>query len=187
MHLEQLSERVGDQVEIEWRSYLLRPEPREPSMEKFRAYTQGWLRPASMAPEVEFVPWATDNPQPSHSLPSSVAGKVAASFGPEAWDRFHLALMRAYFTENRTISEVEVQTDVAGECDIDPHEFSRRLRTDGEAHESRVRHEHATAIDHMVTAVPTVLVNDALPIPGAQDLDVYLNVVERLVAKATEP
>ena len=79
MRLEQLSERVGDLVAIEWRSYLLRPEPREPSMEEFRAYTQSWLRPASMAPEVSFVPWATDDVQPSHSLPSAVAGQGRSS------------------------------------------------------------------------------------------------------------
>jgi predicted DsbA family dithiol-disulfide isomerase len=185
VRLEQLSERVGDLVAIEWRSYLLRPEPREPSMEKFRAYTQSWLRPASMAPEVSFVPWATDNVQPSHSLPSAVAGKVAASFGPDAWDRYHVALMRAYFTENRTISETEVQIDVARACGIEADEFAQRLAVDGEELAAQVRQEHAAAMDHMITAVPTVLVNDVLPIPGAQELDVYLNVVERIAAKAT--
>lgn len=185
MRLEQLSDEVGDQVAIEWRSYLLRPEPREPSAEKFRAYTQSWLRPGSMAPEVSFVPWATDNPQPSHSLPSAVAGKVAASFGSDAWDRYHLALMRAYFTDNRTISETEVQVDVAGDCGLDPAEFARRLAVDDEALAVQVRREHAEAMDHMVTAVPTVLVNDLLPIPGAQELDVYVNVVQRIAAKAT--
>jgi predicted DsbA family dithiol-disulfide isomerase len=185
VRLEQLSERVGDLVAIEWRSYLLRPEPREPSIEKFRAYTQSWLRPASMAPEVSFVPWATDNVQPSHSLPSAVAGKVAASFGAEAWDRYHVALMRAYFTDNRTISEVEVQVDVAEDCGLDRDEFAQRLAVDGEELAALVRQEHAAAMDHMVTAVPTVLVNDVLPIPGAQELDVYLNVVERIAAKTT--
>ena len=185
MRLEQLDERLGDQVAVEWRSYLLRPEPRESSLEKFRAYTRSWLRPASMAPEISFVPWATDNPQPSHSLPSAVAGKVAASFGPDAWDRFHLALMRAYFTDNRTISETDVQIDVARDCGVDPDEFARRLAVGGEALAVEVRQDHAAAMDHMVTAVPTVLVNDVLPIPGAQELDVYLNVVERIAAKTT--
>ena len=172
-------------VAIEWRSYLLRPEPREPSLEKFRAYTQSWLRPASMAPEVSFVPWATDNPPPSDSLPSGVAGKVAASFGADAWDRYHPALMRAYFSDNRTISDTEVQVDVARDCGLDGDEFARRLAGDGEALAVQVRREHAEAIDHMVTAVPTVLVNDLLPIPGAQELDVYVNVVRRIAAKAT--
>jgi predicted DsbA family dithiol-disulfide isomerase len=185
VRLEQLTGQVGDRVAVEWRSYLLRPEPREPSLEKFRAYTQSWLRPASMAPEVSFVPWATENPQPSHSLPSAVAGKVAASFGPQAWDRYHLALMRAYFTDNRTISETEVQVDVARDCGLDPDEFARRLAVDGEELTAQVRQEHAAAMDQMVTAVPTVLVNDVLPIPGAQELDVYVNVVERIAARAT--
>ena len=154
-------------------------------MEEFRAYTQSWLRPASMAPEVSFVPWATDDVQPSHSLPSAVAGKVAASFGPEAWDRYHVALMRAYFTDNRTISETEVQVDVAGDCGLDRDEFARRLAVDGEELAAQVRQEHAEAMDHMVTAVPTVLVNDVLPIPGAQELDVYVNVVGLIAAKST--
>ncbi len=185
MRLDQLSEEVGDQVVVTWRSYLLRPEPRASSLERFRAYTQSWLRPGSMAPEVSFVPWATDHAQPSHSLPSAVAGKVAASFGPEAWDRYHLALMRAYFTDNRTISETDVQVDVAGECGLESDEFARRLAENGEALAVQVRREHAEAMDHMVTAVPTVLVNDLLPIPGAQELDVYVDVIRRIAAKAT--
>lgn len=154
-------------------------------MEKFRAYTQSWLRPASLAPEVSFVPWATDHAQPSHSLPSAVAGKVAASFGAEAWDRYLPALMRAYFTDNRTISDADVQVDVARDCGLDADEFARRLAEDGEALAAQVRREHAEAIDHMVTAVPTVLVNDLLPIPGAQELDVYVNVIERIATRAT--
>src|SRR5262249_21906184 len=45
--LHRLREEFGDQVELEWRSYLLRPHPdRAPTLEQFRTYTQSWARPA---------------------------------------------------------------------------------------------------------------------------------------------
>src|SRR5262249_45719578 len=76
---------LGPAVAIEWKSYLLRPRP-EPGrdLEKFRAYTQGWLRVAADEPRAPFVPWASDAGPPSHSLPAHVAAKAARSLGEEA-------------------------------------------------------------------------------------------------------
>ena len=68
VRLDPRSDRGGAQLAREWRSDLLWPEPREPSPEKVRAFTLCWLRPASMAPEVSFVPWATNTPLRSHSV-----------------------------------------------------------------------------------------------------------------------
>ncbi len=133
VRLDQLSEEVGDQVVV-MAVVPVAARAARVSLEKFRAYTQSWLRPGVDGAQGELRALGeSHDAQPSHSLPSAVAGKVAASFGPEAWDRYHLALMRAYFTDNRTISETEVQVDVVGECGLDSDEFARRLAEDGEA------------------------------------------------------
>ena len=52
MRLRRLEEEFAGVVEFEWRSYLLRPHrrehtDREAALEKFRAYTRSWLRPAT--------------------------------------------------------------------------------------------------------------------------------------------
>ena len=55
MRLDQLEERMGDAISVEWRSFLLRPEPKTPDQEKFVEYTRSWLRPAEMEPATDFL------------------------------------------------------------------------------------------------------------------------------------
>ena len=126
MRLDELERREGDDITVEWRSFLLRPNPEERSRDQFRDYTMSWARPAGMEPAASFThPWQGDAP-PSSSGPSAVAGKVAASFGGDAERRFHRALLEAYFTHNRTVSDTDVLFDVAAAVDLDPAEFSER-------------------------------------------------------------
>ena len=74
------------------------------------------------------TPWSGEHAPPSDSRPSLVAGKaVLHAFGRDAFDRFHLALMQAYFAANRTISERAVILDVACGIGLDTDELERRL------------------------------------------------------------
>ncbi|MDG2113919.1 MAG: hypothetical protein P8N02_15055, partial [Actinomycetota bacterium] len=79
MRLDELARREGDDISIEWKSFLLRPAPEERSREDFADYTTKWERPAGLEPKTDFrFPWSGDEP-PESSLPSAVAGKVAGS------------------------------------------------------------------------------------------------------------
>lgn len=187
MRLEQLQSEYADDLVIVWRSYLLQPQPRPKPRDRFIAYTQGWLRPGGpgdQAPECGFAPWTVDDDEPpTHSLPAAIAGKVAATFGAAAFDRFHLAAMRAYFVEHRTISDPAVLTAIAVETGLPGDEFATRLARDGGALAAVVLEEHRHGIEDVeVHAVPSVVVN-GFPIPGAQELDVYRRMIERLLAK----
>ena len=67
MRLDEVEEQLGDTVRVEWKAFLLRPEPTggDPEKhEKFVEYTKSWLRPAAAEPSLTFNVWATDNPQP---------------------------------------------------------------------------------------------------------------------------
>ena len=178
MRLEEIVEEYGDQVELIWRSFMLRPEPEERSAEKFAAYTQSWERPGSMEPKVDFRPWATDNDPPSHSMPSAVAGKVAALFGSEAYREFHHRAMKAYFTENRTISDASVLLDIAEESGIDRAEFQRRLELQGNDLIQEVVNEHNEAIGAGISAVPSLVVGERYLVAGAVDVADYRQVIE---------
>ena len=61
MRLRRVAEELAGAVRIEWRSFLLRPEP-DPraTLEQFRAYTRSWLRPAADPDGGTFRVWATD-------------------------------------------------------------------------------------------------------------------------------
>lgn len=77
-------------VEIEWRSFLLRPHPRsDRSLEEFRAYTRSWLRPAQDGDGGTFRVWSTDAGPPSHSVPPHLLAKAAGELGPQAFGDVH--------------------------------------------------------------------------------------------------
>ena len=63
--LASVEQAIGPAVAIEWKSYLLRPQP-EPGrdLEKFRAYTRGWLRVAEDEPQEPQPPSAPQLPHP---------------------------------------------------------------------------------------------------------------------------
>lgn len=184
MRLEELQEQIGDRVDIEWRSFLLRPQPESRPMEQFTEYTHSWSRPAEMAPSAGFVvPWSGEHGPPSGSLGAAIAGKVAASFGDEAWERFHTGLLTAYFTEHRTISDLDVQVDVARAAGIDAEEFRHRLDDRFDEFRAEVVEEFETAQESGITGIPAVVADGRYLISGAVDTEHYVRVVEHIEAE----
>jgi predicted DsbA family dithiol-disulfide isomerase len=180
VRLADLAEELGDQITTRWRSFLLRPEPEERPLEAFRRYTEKWERPASMEPRARFNTWSGEHQPPSHSLPSSVAGKVAESFGPQAERAFHDRLFPAYFSENRTISDRSVLLEVAGEAGLDPVEFDRRWQADEDELTREVWRDYATAVQSGIQGVPAVVVSRRWLISGAVDVEEYRQAVAKV-------
>lgn len=184
MRLEQLEEEMGSKIEIIWRSFLLRPMPEERSMEKFVAYTESWRRPAEMEPLTKFNVWATDNPPPSHSMPPLVASKAVEEFAPEHWHAFHKALMKAYFVENRNITDVVVQLEVAAEVGIDTDTMRDAISNDVQRYTVQIFTEHNEAVQAGITGIPAVVMPGGFVIPGAQDVATYRNITEKFIEQA---
>lgn len=185
LRLDRVRRRHEGDLVIEWKSFLLRPEPSTPDLERFRGYTRSWQRPAAMEPAAQLHPWSGDASPPSHSVPTAVAGKVAATFGQEAYDRYHLALFRAYFVEHRTVSEEAVQLDVAASVGLDRDEFARRLREDVRVHLEAVFDDYSDAFAAGILAVPTVVVGGGEVVGGAVDETTYEEAYERACAAAS--
>jgi predicted DsbA family dithiol-disulfide isomerase len=180
VRLDELQGEAGDALEMQWKSFLLRPRAEERTIPQFTRYTERWARPASMEPRATFRTWTGGEP-PSHSMPPAVAGKaVLHAFGRDAFDRFHLALMHAYFAESRTISERTVMLDVARAVGLDDEELAARIDSDQAAFEGEVVADHREALAHGIAAVPTVVVNDEYMLQGAMALEQYRKVVARL-------
>jgi predicted DsbA family dithiol-disulfide isomerase len=184
VRLHELQREVGDVLTIEWRSFLLRPHAEDRPLDKFTRYTQSWARPADAEPLAAFTtPWTGAHGPPSDSRPSAIAGKAALhEFGTDGFDRFHLALMRAYFADNRTISERAVILDVATAAGLDAAALATRIDTDTSALEAEVVADHRAALAQGIAAVPTVLINDEHVLQGAMALDQYRKVVTRLAS-----
>ncbi len=178
MRLAEIEDEYGDAVEVVWKSFMLRPSPHLRSLQEHREYTRSWLTPAAQPESGSFTVWATDAEPPSHSIPALVAGKAAASFGEEAFRAFHVGIMAAYFEENRTISDPAVILAVVEKSGIPVEDFRERLERDRSTFEDEVFSEHAEAVGLGVTGIPSVVVDDALLIPGAVGTDIYRQVIK---------
>ena len=181
MRLDQLAATEGDSISIEWKSFLLRPMPEERTLEDFTEYTRSWARPAGMERRTTFTtPWSGDNPPPTHSVPSAIAGKVASQFGGEVADRYHRRLLEAYFTENRTISDRSVLLDVAAESGLDRDEFASSFDDQGSPLKREVFDDYNLAVNSGVTGVPAVVVDGRYLITGAVEADEYRAVLDKV-------
>jgi predicted DsbA family dithiol-disulfide isomerase len=177
--------RVQDEMEgaleIVFKSFLLRPEPNEKrSLEKFRAYTESWLRPAAEPDAGEFRVWQGDAGPPSHSVPPHLVAKAAAAIDRGAFRRLHERLLHAYFAENRDISSGDTLVELWADADLPREEFARVADPE---HLQAVIDEHNEAIRLGVNGVPAARMegNEAC-VTGALPIETLRRWVQRTIA-----
>lgn len=185
VRLRRLEEEMSADLEIVWRTYLLRPEPKGRDAEKFRAYTQSWSRPGSEEDSGTFRPWTGDAPPPTHSVPAHLVAKAAAAIDAESFRRIHDALLVAYFGDSRDISDESVLEAIWREQGLpaDGFERSRSPETLQETLE-----DHAEAQSLGITGAPAARLegNEAF-LTGALPLAMYRRWIERQIAARSTP
>ncbi len=190
VRLRRLEEEYDGRIALEFRSFLLRPEPRPApaseehrhrALEKFRQYTKSWERVGADADAGEFRVWESDEGPPSHSIPAHLAAKAAARVGSEAFAGMHARLLRAYFVESRDISDDRTLFALWQEQGLEPAAFEER---GDPALLREVLSEHNEAIELGATGVPAVQLegNDAM-IVGAQPEPLYRRWIDRSLAR----
>jgi predicted DsbA family dithiol-disulfide isomerase len=97
--------------------------------------------------------------------------------GPEVRAALEQRLFRAYFSQNLDVSGHTVLAGLAAELDLDPVAASEALATGAGA--DRVRAEEAQATELGIGAVPTFVIEGRWAIPGAQDIDTFVQVLQR--------
>jgi predicted DsbA family dithiol-disulfide isomerase len=179
VRLERVADELAGVVQLEWRSYLLRPQPETGrSLEKFRAYTQSWLRPAAEPDSGSFRVWQGDAGPPTHSVPPHLLAKAAASLGEDAFERVHRALLEAYFGASRDISERVTLRALWQEIGLDDADFAR---VDQPRFLEQTLAEHADAVRLGMNGVPSVRVEgDDAFITGAYPIEMYRRWITRL-------
>lgn len=183
MRLDEVKRQLGDRVAIEWKSFLLRVEPKTGDREKFIEYTKSWLNPAEQEPATNFTLWSSDEDQPSSSVPAQVAHKAVTQLDPDKAMDYHHRLLTAYFTENRNIADSETLLDLAAEVGVDRDALAELARDQQDVLAAQVIEEHNGAINAQVTAVPTVVLEHAFGVPGAQPVETYIRLIERIEEK----
>jgi len=183
VRLDEVQRQLGDRISVEWKSFLLRVEPKTTDREKFIEYTKSWLNPAEQEPATNFTLWASDEDQPESSVPAQVAHKAVAAFEPDKAMAYHHRLLTAYFTENRNIANSETLLDLAEDVGVSRAGLAEYAKEHQEALTAQVIDEHNAAMSSQVTAVPTVVLEGAFGVPGAQPAETYIRLVERIEEK----
>ena len=170
--LDRLEDEFRDQVEIVWRSYLLRPvEKTGRDVDRFRRYTESWARPGAEEDSGEFRVWSSADPAPSHSVPAHCVAKAAARVSPLAFRSVRERLMSAYFTDNRDISSFDVLRDIWLGEGLPQASFEWAYLPEIEA---EVHRDHAEALEWGASGAPAIrrIDNDAV-IVGAHPEELY--------------
>lgn len=93
-----------------------------------------------------------------------------------------LALFRAHFTDNRDVGDHVVLADVAASVGLDRSRAAVILA--GDDYGEMVRVEEAYWADQNVTGVPAFILGGRMLVPGAQDPEVFIRVIENKVLAA---
>jgi predicted DsbA family dithiol-disulfide isomerase len=91
------------------------------------------------------------------------------------------SIMRAYFTDGLDIADHRVLTDCAGTLGADTDIVSAFLASN--AGHREVTELIASATSKQITAVPTYVIDGSWSIPGAQDVDVFIQVLRRMAER----
>jgi predicted DsbA family dithiol-disulfide isomerase len=97
--------------------------------------------------------------------------------GPEVRAALEQRLFRAYFTGNDDVSDHAVLSALAADVDLDAAAAAEALATGSGG--DRVRAEEAQATEVGISAVPTFVIEGRWAIPGAQDVDTFVQVLQR--------
>jgi predicted DsbA family dithiol-disulfide isomerase len=180
VRLRRIVEEFAGAVTVEWRSFLLRPEP-DPTLtlERFKAYTRSWLRAAADPDAGTFRVWQSDAGPPRQSVTPHVVAKAAARYSDEAFERMHAALLHAYFADNRDITEPDTLRAIWFELGL-PAAALAPAADRALVREVIAQHNEAIALG--VSAVPAVRADGSEAfVVGAQPLDTYRRWVRRLL------
>ena len=129
---------------------------------------------------IAFNPWKS-GPYPTWGMPALRASKVAALQGKEKWNRFHLAVMKAFYTDGRDISDERILIEIAGETGLAMEEYTRELNNtkwDNLIYEETRRAQEVFGI----RTIPAVVVQKRYLVEGAVHLSHYKKVIDEVKA-----
>jgi predicted DsbA family dithiol-disulfide isomerase len=97
--------------------------------------------------------------------------------GPGVQHALHQRLFRAYFTDNLDVADHGVLAGLAAEVGLDRDAAAEVLATGAYAETVRAEERQAGELD--IHAVPTFVIEGRWGIPGAQDVDTFVELLDR--------
>lgn len=103
------------------------------------------------------------------------------TYGSTHQNNFKEALLRAYFTDGKDVGNITTVLECATEVGLDATQLENFLNSNNGLQE--VQQDFQAAIDMEISGVPCFVIDGRYMIPGAQDVDVFEQVLERVLSK----
>jgi len=159
--LGRVQEKMGESLQITWKAFLL-----EQVNSRRELGWKAWEDPRFTSRDIP---------------PHEAAKSILAEHGPAAFQRFHLAIFRAYHVHKRDIANPLEILAVARETEIDTTVLAEDLRT--RKYKNAVGVDHTEASEpHNIFGVPTILYSGQEPTfvklaagawEGSDDLELF--------------
>jgi len=113
-------------------------------------------------------------------LPNSRLALEASEYARDMgkYEQFHEQVFHAYFTEIIDIGNSDKLCDIAAKCNLDVIDMMNALKE--RRYKSRLDEARQEGIKIKLTGVPTFIINEKHKIVGAQPVEVFTNLIEKL-------
>ncbi len=110
------------------------------------------------------------------------AAEIASKNGDEALvDGFHSRLYRAYWEDSENLGDHSILERLMTESGLDWAEFAPRLETG--LYDGIMQQQHDEAMMIGLNGVPSFVVEDKYGIVGAQPIEAFIEVIEKVLAE----
>lgn len=184
---EALSQLPDLEVSIDWRPYQLNPHfPREgvPYREYYQqkfgrgaGAVRARLEDAGASAGIAFQFGLIENVPNTLAAHTVIGWARPGALRSAVVERF----FEGYFLEGRSMSDLKVLAELAGEAGLDAAEVRERLERDDDR--QRVAAEADANRRSGITGVPFFVVGEKYPIPGAQSAETMVRVIERVLRR----
>ena len=175
-----------DRVEVVWRPFQLDPTAPKQAGYAFDAYAKKFGGPAEAARIIDHVTSVAAGDGLEFHLESALRAntfdahrllRLALRAGCQ--DEVKEQLLRAYFTDSRDVGDRDVLVEIATNVGMRAKDVRASLESDDGVVD--IRNEIASAYERGITAVPTFVIDGEWAIPGAQEPDAIIRVLQRRV------
>jgi predicted DsbA family dithiol-disulfide isomerase len=170
------------QVELHWRSYQLRPTSAGPMPAEMRTMIEKeHVRVVEIA-RTQHGLALRPGPIGISTRAAHIATKFAGSRHKE--NQFHLAAMKAYWLEGRSLEDEQILQDIAEQVGLDPDGFLEALENRSFA--ALVDADLMQATNREISGVPAVVFNGKYILAGAQPYAVFKRLLDQVREQARE-
>lgn len=191
--LEQLRAKgITEHIEVVYRSYQLDPSApmtsTTPAVDAYAKKFGGTERAMQIINHVTNIA-AQDNIdfhmdkalRANTMLAHRVLHWVLVTYGSVDQARCKEAFLSAYFTEGLNVADLDVLLAICQELSLDTTALAEWIHNGGG--EDEFAQDLTDAADRGITAVPSFVINDQFIIPGAQDVAVFEQVLEKILTR----